>query len=481
MAIEIEKKYLLKSKDILQVLKNEGLEFKKEHITQIYTKITDTKETRVRKCDNEYFLTSKIGKGLKRKELERKIDVKLFEFAEQNRIGQSIQKIRHTFKLQNKAANIDIYELQLDGLIVLEVEFEDEQTANTYVLPNIFQEQVIKDVTTDEAYKNKNLALYGCQNQIDMGELFDSIKREPFEQEFLKRLPINSYDGMRSIYYSLYGRIDFFKDIYLQNQNNEALHQFRVNIRKTRSLLQSLSGVFDTKINTRFIQDFKLIANATNSQRDIDVFKEYLNELDELEAEGVLELLDKNETACENDILAMFKGEEYAKNMQEWLVVLQDEDRFFEGEKANCPIKTVAAKTLLKRLKKIKTKLENLQEDTELEKFHTARIEFKRLRYLAEFFNELLGLLSLEKTIKLSKKMQTLFGTLQDRDTADKILTKLENDERFSSDVLAIHSIETIKELLIDDVYSLKCDILTNKKSLFDTLNECLKDLKIYI
>ena len=49
---------------------------------------------------------------------------------------------------------IDKYCSRLDGLIVAEVEFETEEEANLFALPEWFG----REVTYDKRFKNKNLA-----------------------------------------------------------------------------------------------------------------------------------------------------------------------------------------------------------------------------------------------------------------------------------------------------------------------------------
>jgi len=47
------------------------------------------------------------------------------------------------------------------GLSILECEFPDEETANDFELPEWIREHVIEEVTEDERYQNKNLAVNG--------------------------------------------------------------------------------------------------------------------------------------------------------------------------------------------------------------------------------------------------------------------------------------------------------------------------------
>lgn len=485
MALEIEKKYLLKSADIIKILSGEGLSFEKKNISQIYTRIEQNSEVRLRKSNNSYVMTTKEGQGLKRSEKEEVVSQKLYQLAKKSAIGDCIKKTRYQFKLQNLPTCIDIYDGKFKNLVILEIEFPDEMSANSYQLPPIFKDEIAKEVTLDESYKNKNLALYGkssFDNNLSLNELFANINKEPFEYKFLKDLPpaISAYDGIRAIYYSLSKKILFYQEKFLKSNEVEALHQFRVNIRKTRSLLQSMSKIFDDTINNRFIKDLKLIALSTNQKRDMDVFMEYLDTLDEIEAEEIKEALKSQEDLHVNNVHEMLHSEEYARIMQEWGVVIKDEDGFFKGKMGNSPLKKVGAISLIKRLKKMKKKLLVLDESTQLYHFHSVRIEFKRLRYLSEFFSEFFTQKSIEQTMVVSKKMQSLFGTLQDRDVANEILFGMENSEKFASNIEIMHAKEVLHEIINDEIYSLKYEILKGKKSLFSVLKSSINDLEKY-
>lgn len=485
MKLEIEKKYLLKSAKLVEMLAKDGLCFEEQKLTQFYTKITKTKEIRFRKTDSAYTVTTKEGIGLVRKESEKRSDADSFKREQESKIGNSIEKKRYTFKYNNLPCCIDVYRGDLKGLVVLEVEFLDEENAKSFLLPPYFEQEVQKEVTCDEAFKNRNLALYGypaLKKEIDTVTLFEKIEQEPFviePQEFLSS-GIDAYTALRIIFFSLFQRTLAYRNGFLKKSDNEVLHQFRVNIRKTRSLLQCVDGIFEESIARRFIDDFKRIANATNTKRDGDVFVEFLEGLDEQEAELVLEVFKIQENKSIQEIHAMLIGEDFNRVMQEWNMVLEDNEGFFQGQCATSPLKKVVAISLLKRLERMKKRLSVLEESTELFYFHKVRIEFKRLRYLAEYFLELFEHESIQKMMVVSKKMQTLFGELQDRDVGLDILDALENNEEFSGNVAIVYAINEIAELISHDVYDLRTKILMRKEKLFETFGLCIEALKIY-
>ncbi len=148
--MEIEKKYRLnKLPDNL----GEGI-----HIDQGYL-IADENELRLRKKGDKYLLTYKSSGALSRKELEIRIPKWFFNIMWPKTEGRRIEKIRYFRTLSNGLKlEFDEYLGGLKGLIVLEVEFADEDSANNFILPEYIQGI---NVTFNMNYKNKHLALYG--------------------------------------------------------------------------------------------------------------------------------------------------------------------------------------------------------------------------------------------------------------------------------------------------------------------------------
>ncbi len=484
MALEIERKYLLKSSHLIDFLQDEGIRFIKQEIVQFYTLITQNEEIRLRKCNEIYTCTRKHGAGMVRHEDEKEVDKSFFQLSKESAIGNIIKKTRYSFKFLNQVACIDVYKEHLKGIVVLEIEFQNEDLAQKLSFPKAIYQHIQRELTQDTLFKNKHLALYGRSDfyKSSLDQIYKNIEKNPLQYDVAQFLPpaLNAYNANRTIFYSLSKKIAFHKNSYLEHKTNEDLHQIRVNIRKTRSLLQCVDNVFDPSIQDRFIVDFKKVANASNSKRDRDVFMEFLQSLDELEAKFVLYYMKKSDENS-SDIKELLSGDFYEALMQDWAIVLQDKDGFFSGSKAKCPHKQIGAIAIYNRLKKMKKKLKRLDEWVELEEFHKVRIEFKKLRYLSEYFSPLFENTNLHVILKSSKNMQNIFGVLQDRDSALKILKHLESDTKLASNVEFIYSSEVIQEIIKNDIYDLKLKILQKKKKFFKLLKLCTKELKNYI
>ena len=105
-------------------------------------------QLRIRKINNKYSIGAKSKGNLKRSEFEKTITKEEFKTLEEFR-EKTIKKIRLMKKTQKETIFFDYYPKH--SLIVAEIEFENEKTANNY-------KTKMKDITGVKEYKNRTLA-----------------------------------------------------------------------------------------------------------------------------------------------------------------------------------------------------------------------------------------------------------------------------------------------------------------------------------
>lgn len=154
--MEIEKKFLIK--DMPRNLDN----YKKEVIEQAYLSLKDP-VLRIRKSNENYLITYKSGVELEgyeqqvaltSNEVELPISKEAYNHLLLKADHNVIYKTRYFIPLNDDlTAEIDVFHKELQGLTLLEVEFEDEISAKNFLPPAWFG----KDVTFDDRYKNNYL------------------------------------------------------------------------------------------------------------------------------------------------------------------------------------------------------------------------------------------------------------------------------------------------------------------------------------
>lgn len=145
--MEIERKYLLKE---LPDLGN----FEHHKIEQAY--LCTGPVVRVRREDENYYMTYKGSGMMSREEYNLALTKESYEHLKAKADGNIISKIRYLIPLEGTklVAEVDVFEEPFAPLILAEVEFESEEAANTFVPPAWFGE----DVTFDGRYHNSYMS-----------------------------------------------------------------------------------------------------------------------------------------------------------------------------------------------------------------------------------------------------------------------------------------------------------------------------------
>lgn len=132
------------------------------HIVQGYL-MTQPAAVRVRHQDDTYTLTiktasGKTGSGLARIEIERQLEADEFDALWAVVDELRIEKRRHVIPLASgDIAELDLFDGQLAGRQIVEVEFNDDDSAAAFVPPVWFG----REITDDGRYTNAALATSG--------------------------------------------------------------------------------------------------------------------------------------------------------------------------------------------------------------------------------------------------------------------------------------------------------------------------------
>jgi adenylate cyclase len=148
--MEVERKFRLQSPPDLSGSEADPIE-------QGYLAVGADGEVRLRRKGEQTLLTVKRGAGLSRGEAEVEISPEQFEALWPLTEGRRLRKRRHVLPEGGLEIEVDVYEGELDGLIVAEVEFDSEDLARTFEPPAWLGDEV----TGDERFLNENLAVNG--------------------------------------------------------------------------------------------------------------------------------------------------------------------------------------------------------------------------------------------------------------------------------------------------------------------------------
>lgn len=146
---EIERKFLVRK------LPKDLATYPSTELSQGYlVSMDDGLQVRLRKKSEQYSLTYKRGLGNVRDEREVALTAEQFATLWPATEGKRLIKTRYEIPFGDRVVEIDIYGGKHEGLVVAEVEFEDEESAINFQPP----EWLGDDVTGDPRYSNQLLA-----------------------------------------------------------------------------------------------------------------------------------------------------------------------------------------------------------------------------------------------------------------------------------------------------------------------------------
>lgn len=167
--MEIERKYLIQKENIPFQLDD----YPCRHIEQGY--LSTTPVVRIRRDNTDYILTYKSKGLMVREEYNLPLTKESYQHLKKKIDGRLIVKDRYVIPLTTGLENLtvtessttlyielDFFKEELSGLILAEVEFHDEDTANHFTPPAWFGE----DVTYSSKYHNSTLSFASLSGYI---------------------------------------------------------------------------------------------------------------------------------------------------------------------------------------------------------------------------------------------------------------------------------------------------------------------------
>ncbi len=208
--------------------------------------------------------------------------------------------------------------------------------------------------------------------------------------------------------------LDACRDIMENNEQGvrddtdiEFLHDFRVTLRRARSLLRSFRGVVadDGGLGA----ELAWLGSVTGPVRDLDVW------LDEVETEppALLEFLHAERSAARRHLLAALASRRYVRLRAQWRDYVAALDAS-TASGSRAPLATVTSKLIWKQYRKVRRVVREHGERIAPAELHDLRKDVKRLRYLIEACAPLYPARDIERLQGDLKALQTSAGAVCD-------------------------------------------------------------------
>ncbi len=247
--------------------------------------------------------------------------------------------------------------------------------------------------------------------------------------------------------------------------DSELLHDFRVSIRRSRSVQRELRGVFPPSELERFRADFRWLQQVTGDARDLDVYvlgfdsmRAIVPESMRRDLDPLLRVLSGRRLTARRGMARALRSERATTLRSDWasslerLVALPEDGR----PDAARPIGDVAGERISRLYRRMLRIGGAIDASSPPEDYHELRKKGKDLRYLLELFGVPLYPGEVVKPmIKALKALQGVLGRHQDREVQVATLRSLRDEvSALAGGAAALMGMGALVERLTEDEHA---------------------------
>ncbi len=203
--------------------------------------------------------------------------------------------------------------------------------------------------------------------------------------------------------------------------DTEFLHDYRVSLRRIRSVISLFKGVFSEAQTAEFKKTFSELMAPTGRMRDLDVYllekDMYFNLVPSTLHAGLDAMFAQfqKERAQElSRITRRLRSKAYQSQMSDLRALFDGTENVKPGPNAQRGAYDYACALIWKRYRKVCKIARSITPETPDETVHDLRIDCKKLRYLMEFFAPLFDAKDFKSILKPLKKLQDNLGLFND-------------------------------------------------------------------
>ncbi len=202
---------------------------------------------------------------------------------------------------------------------------------------------------------------------------------------------------------------------------SECLHDFRVAVRRLRTLLGQFKKVFPQETVDGLKIKLSYLGRISNKTRDLDVFlgrKEVYSQMLPAELhDGMADFFRMMENSRRQEFAAMtseLKSERCLDALKSLRALLEGAGSLPESKNSHRPAKELASLLILRKFKDIQVMADDIGAGMDDSDLHRLRILCKHLRYLIEFFSSLFPAKDIAPAVDSLKELQDQLGLYND-------------------------------------------------------------------
>jgi CHAD domain-containing protein len=242
-----------------------------------------------------------------------------------------------------------------------------------------------------------------------------------------------AHDGFRRTLLNLARTVDRNRTGTALDLDPEFLHELRVAVRRTRSVLAQGRRVLPDEVRDRYREAFRWLGNETGPARDLDVYVmewdtyvEPLSGRSVAALEDVLAQIEVRRQAAHAELATTLGSDAYRSLMDGWEAWLVQPASPTEAGEA--PLGPMVAKRIAKAQRRLLEHGRAIDEESEPERLHDLRKDAKKLRYLIECFGSLFDTKPRKTFVRRLKDLQDNLGEHQDAEVHIEQLAELAHE-----------------------------------------------------
>ncbi len=212
---------------------------------------------------------------------------------------------------------------------------------------------------------------------------------------------------------------------FIEKEDDEALHQLRVNIRKSRAILNTFHTLFNEQNYQTIDKELAKIAKKSNKSRNLDVFLEACEDefapyVKKLPKKFYKMLMDKRKKKRKK-LIKFLNSRDVKQMILNYFAFLYDKTNQLMDKK-EVDLLVHLEKSIDDIVEEIHLFYRAYQEHREEKILHKIRLHFKKIRYLLEAFQSYMPQKKEEVMLETSKQLQKELGNLHDLSIQELII-----------------------------------------------------------
>jgi CHAD domain-containing protein len=262
------------------------------------------------------------------------------------------------------------------------------------------------------------------QNMLDLVLAANGRKPLDYSSKISIKLSLGApcEEAVRKVFARLVEIIAANHDGTVADVDTEFLHDFRVAVRRTRSMLGQMKASIPAAILKQFRPEFDWLGAVTGPTRDLDVyilkFDDYTAPLGEIVRRDLAPLrkhILRRQHQEQLNLAHAISAKRYQVLIFDWKKALSSVWKSgAQSWRGGDTAEAVAGQRILKILKRALRQGKALTDDSPASAVHELRITCKKLRYMMEFFKSLYPAAEIDELTGALKELQDNLGDFQD-------------------------------------------------------------------